>query len=104
MRLSSASSTVLFSDTNEDYPTRESFETYFTADDDEPYIVAEISAENYPMMFTLGDHSLTASISDFPDLDFNGPLTAGRDYSVFVRFFSFSAPVSKRYLFVQCIP
>ena len=94
VRLSSASSFVLFSNTNEDYPTRESFKTYFTAGDDEPYIVVETSAENYPMTFVLGDHSLTTNISDFPDLDFNGPLTEGRGYSVFVRFFSFSGPVS----------
>lgn len=98
VRLSSASSSVLFSDTNEDYPTRESFEAYSTAGDDEPYIVAEISAENYPMTFTLGDHNLTANISDFPFLDFNDPLTEGRDYSVFVRFFSFGTPVSLYYL------
>ena len=104
VRLSSASSSVLFSNTNKDYPTRESFETYFTVGDDEPYIVAETSAKNYPTRFTLGNGSLTASISDFPDLDYNGPLTEGRDYSVFVRFFSFSAPVSKdicRYMYMH---
>ena len=97
VRLSSADSSMLSSDTNKDFPTRESFETYFTAGDDESYIVAEISAQNYPMTFTLGDHSLTIGISD---LDFNGPLTVGRDYSVFVRFFSFSSPVSNIGLFV----
>ena len=100
VRLNSADSSMLSSDTNKDFPTRESFETYFTAGDDESYIVAEISAQNYPMTFTLGDHSLTIGISDFPDLDFNGPLTVGRDYSVFVRFFSFSSPVSNIGLFV----
>ena len=94
VRLSTAESSVLFSDTNEDYPTRESFETYLTAGDDELYIVAEISAENYPVTFTLGNHNSTFNISDFSDLDDNGPLIEGRDYSIFVRFFSFSALVS----------
>jgi len=98
VRLSTAESSVLSSDTNEDYPTRESFETYLTADDDELYIVAEISAENYPVTFTLGNHNFTANISDFSDLDLNGPLIEGRDYSIFVRFFSFSASVSGYYL------
>ena len=93
-RLSLANSSVLYINTNEKYPSRESFKTYFTAGDDEPYIVAEISAENYPTKLTLGDHLLTANISDFSDLDYNGPLTEGRDYSVFVRFFSYSSPVS----------
>jgi len=91
VRLSSDISSVLFSDTNEDYPNRESFETYDKAGDDEPYIVAEISAQNYPKMLALGDHLMTANISDFPNLDFNGPLAKGRGYSVFARFFSFSA-------------
>ncbi|XP_065910088.1 uncharacterized protein [Dysidea avara] len=100
-RLSLANSSVLYINTNEKYPSRESFKTYFTAGDDEPYIVAEISAENYPTKLTLGDHLLTANISDFSDLDYNGPLTEGRDYSVFVRFFSYSSPVprSRRNLF-----
>jgi len=101
--LSSASSSILSSDTNEDYPTRESFETYSAAGDDDPYIVAEIAAQNYPVTFTLGDHNLTANISDFSFLDINGPLTEGRDYSVFVRFFSFSVPVSGNYLFTEII-
>jgi len=94
VRLSSDISSVLFSDTNEDYPNRESFETYDTAGDDEPYIIAEISAQNYPTTLVLGDHLMTASISDFPNLDFNGPLTEGREYSIFVRFFAISVSVS----------
>jgi len=92
---------MLSVDTNEDYPTRESFETYSTAGDDDPYIVAEIAAQNYPMTFILGDHNFTASISDFSDLDFNGPLTEGRDYSVFIRFFSSSAQVSFNDFFID---
>jgi len=89
-RLSSANSSLVYIKTNEDYPTRDSFETYFTAGDDDPYIVAEISAENYPTTFTLGDHNFTANISDFHDKDYNGPLTEGRDYSIFIRYFSHS--------------
>ena len=88
IRLSSADSPVLSLNTNEAYPTRNSFESYATAEDDEPYIVAEISEANYPMTFPLGDNSSSFAISDFPDIYFNGPLTEGRLYSVFVRFFS----------------
>lgn len=93
-RLSSVNSSVLHINTNTEYPTRESFKTYYTAGDDEPYIAAEISNENYPARFTVGDHLLTSNISDFSDLDHNGPLEEGRDYGIFVRFFSYNAQVS----------
>ena len=88
IRLSSANSPVLSLDTNEVYPTTSSFESYATAGDDEAYIVAEISQANFPMLFPLGDNSSSFAISDFPNIYFNGPLTEGRVYSVFVRYFS----------------
>ena len=88
IRLSSVDSPVLSVDTNEVYPTENSFESYTTAVDDEPYIVAEISQANFPMLFPLGDNSSSFAISDFPGIYINGPLTEGRVYSVFVRYFS----------------
>ena len=88
VRLSSQNSSILFVNTNEEYPTENSFANYATAEDDEPYIVAEISQQNYPTTFRLGDNSSTFSISDFPDLYINGPLIEGKLYSIFVRFFS----------------
>jgi len=94
IRLSSADSPVLSVNTNEEYPTRSSFKSYDTANDDEPYIVAEISQQNYLQRFRLGDNSSTFNISDFPDIYINGPLTEGRFYSVFVRFFSSRSTVS----------
>ena len=96
VRLSSQDSFILSDsvDTNEEYPTRDSFSSYATAEDDEPYIAAEISQQNYPTTFALGDNSSTFSISDFPDLYINGPLMEGRLFSIFVRFFSALPPVS----------
>ena len=94
VRLSSENSSILSVDTEVEYPDRDSFESYATADDDEPYIVAEISQQNYPLTFALGDNSSTFNISDFPDIYINGPLTEGRFYSTFVRFFSASPTVS----------
>ena len=88
IRLSSANSPVLSVNTNEVYPTTDSFESYTTAQDDEAYIVAEISLANFPMLFPLGDNSSSFGISDFPDMYINGPLTEGRLYSIFVRYFS----------------
>ena len=72
----------------DDYLTRAAFRSYSDAMDNEPYIVAEIDANNYPATFALGDNALTFMYSDFPNLDFNGPLMEGTLYSYFVRFFS----------------
>ena len=94
VRLSSENGSVLSVDTDVEYPDRNSFASYETAEDDEPYIVAEISQQNYPLTFALGDNSSTFSISDFPDVYINGALQEGRFYSTFVRFFSSSPPVS----------
>ena len=94
VRLSSQDSPILSVDTNEEYPTQDSFASYTTAEDDEPYIAAEISQQNYPTTFALGDNSSTFSISDFPDLYINGPLMEGRSFSIFVRYFSALPPVS----------
>ena len=88
VRLSSQKSSILMLNTNEEYPTQDSFMSYATAEDDEPYIAAEISQQNYPSTFALGDNSSTFFISDFPDLYINGPLMEGRLYSIFVRYFS----------------
>ena len=93
MRLSSKDSDVVNTDTNA-YFNRTSFKTYLDALDDEPYIVAEIDASNYPVTFALGDNSSTATVSDFPILDYNGPLMEGKYYSIFVRFFSPQIPVN----------
>ena len=87
MRLSSRDSDVMNIDTNV-YANRAAFKNYSNAMDDEPYIVAEIDTSKYPATFALGDNSSTAEISDFPDLDYNGPLMEGMFYSYFVRFFS----------------
>ena len=92
MRLSSRNSNVTETNTNL-YANRDAFKSYSTAMDDEPYIVAEINATNYPETFALGDNSSTADISDFLNLDYNGPLMEGRLYSYFVRFFSPRIPV-----------
>ena len=94
IRLSSADSPALSVDLNERYPTRDSFQSYLTAEEDQPYIVAEISRQNYPMTFPLGDNSTSFVISDFPDLYINGPLIEGQMYSVSVRFFPSSPAVS----------
>ena len=94
VRLSSQDSPILFVDTNKEYPTRDSFASYATAEDDEPYIAAEISQQNYPTTFALGDNSSTFSISDFPELYINGPLMEGRLFSIFVRYFSALPQVS----------
>ena len=94
VRLSSQDSPILLVDTSEQYPTRDSFASYGTAEDDEPYITAEISQQNYPTTFALGDNSSTFSISDFPDLYINGPLMEGRLFSIFVRYFSALPQVS----------
>ena len=94
VRLSSQNSSILLLNTNEEYLTRDSFVSYATAKDDEPYIAAEISQQNYPLTFSLGDNSSTFFISDFPDLYINGPLMEGRLYSIFVRFFSALPQVS----------
>ena len=94
VRLSSVDSFILSVNTSERYPNQSSFENYTTAGDDEPYIVAEISEQVYPMTFALGDNFSTFLISDFPDIYINGPLTEGRSYSVFVRFFSPRTSVS----------
>ena len=88
VRLSSQDSSILSANTSEEYPNRDSFASYGTAEDDEPYIAAEISQQNYPSTFALGDNSSTFFISDFPDLYINGPLMEGRLYSIFVRYFS----------------
>ena len=95
VRLSSQNSSILLLNTNEEYLTRDSFVSYATAKDDEPYIAAEISQQNYPLTFSLGDNSSTFFISDFPDLYINGPLMEGRLYSIFVRFFSALPQVSR---------
>ena len=92
MRLSSRNSDVINTDTNL-YADRAAFKNYSNAMDDEPYIVAEIDASNYPETFALGDNSSTADISDFSERDYNGPLMEGRFYSYFVRFFSPGIPV-----------
>ena len=94
VRLSSQNSSILLLNTNEEYLTRDSFVSYATAKDDEPYIVAEISQQNYPLTFSLGDNSSTFFTSDFPNLYINGPLMEGRLYSIFVRFFSALPQVS----------
>ena len=92
VRLSSMDSNVLSSNTS-GYLNRAAFANFMNAQDDQPYIVAEIDASNYPRTFALGDNSSTAPYSDFPELDYNGPLLEGRYYSFFVRFFSPSVPV-----------
>lgn len=94
--LSSENSSILSVDLDNEYPTRNSFESYANAENDEPYICAEISEQNYQLIdtFALGDNSSTFNISDFPDLYINGPLMEGRFYSVFVRFFSNRPSVS----------
>ena len=63
---------------------------------DRPYIVAEISTNNYSqgMTFLLGDEARTRSINDFPDLYRNGPLEPETSYVAFVWGFSASVPVS----------
>ena len=94
-------SSVLRSNTS-DYPNRTAFSSFSNALDDEPYIVAEISAANYPVTFALGDNSSTAQYSDFLELDYNGPLMEGRYYSIFVRFFSPSVPVTTL-LYGNCV-
>ena len=88
VRLSSANSSVLSINIDEVYPTRNSFQSFTTAGDDQPYIAAEISRQNYPIRFPLGDNSSSFVISDFPFLYINGPLVEGQMYSVSVRFFS----------------
>lgn len=86
------------------YFNRTSFKSYSNALDDEPYIAAEIGAQNYPERFVLGDNELTANFSDFLDLDFNGPLLEGRYYSFFVRIFSSRPPVSSHImLYSNCV-
>ena len=94
VRLSSEDSFLLSEDLSERYPNQSSFESYASAEDDEPYIVAEISEQVYPMTFALGDNSSTFNISDFPNIYINGLLTEGKLYSVSVRFFSSSSTVS----------
>jgi len=93
VRLSSKDSDVLDANTSA-YFNRSSFKSYSNAMDDEPYIAAEIGAQNYPATFVLGDDSSTSSISDFNDLDTNGPLEEGKYYSFFVRIFSTRPAVS----------
>lgn len=93
MRLSSRDSDVLKTNTSR-YLNRSSFKNYSNAMDDEPYIVAEIDVSDYPATFALGDNSSTYRISDFFNLDINGPLMEGRPYSFFVRFFSPRPPVN----------
>ena len=94
IRLSSANSPALSVNLNEVYPTRDSFQSYTTAEEDQAYLVAEISRQNYPIRFPLGDNSSSFAISDFPFLYINGPLVEGQMYSVSVRFFPSSPEVS----------
>ena len=102
MRLSSSDSDVLQNNTD-NYPNRTAFKNYSNALDDEPYIAAEIDANNYPMTFALGDNELTMTYSDFPNLDFNGPLMEGRSYSYFVRFFSPRPPVNHIVIYIPTV-
>ena len=99
VRLSSEDSFILSVDLSERFPNQSSFKNYTTAEDDEPYIVAEISEQVYPMTFALGDNSSTFNISDFPDIYINGPLTVGKLYSVSVRFFSSISTVSCNFVY-----
>ena len=102
VRLSSSDSDVLRSNTS-DYSNRAAFKNYSNALDDEPYIAAEIDASNYPMTFALGDNELTMVYSDFPELDFNGPLMEGRSYNYFVRFFSPRPPVNNIVIYIPTV-
>ena len=102
VRLSSMDSDVLNTSTD-DYLTRAAFRSYSDAMDNEPYIVAEIDANNYPATFALGDSALTFMYSDFPNLDFNGPLMEGTLYSYFVRFFSPRPQVNHVIRYSNCV-
>lgn len=82
---------------SEVYPDTSMFTNYSTnVAPFQPYIAAEISADNYQesSMFLIGDNDSTSGLNDFPGLYQNGPLEAGSEYTAFVRAFVNTVPVS----------
>ena len=97
IRLDSAAGFDQTADPSALYPNDTQFTNYSSSvPAGTPYIVAEISSNNYDpsMTFVLGDEEGTMRINDFPDLYRNGPLQQGSTYTAFVRAFAVSVPVS----------
>ena len=80
------------------FPDNDTFQSYSASPQpDTPYVVSEMSASSYQSLasggvFYLGDENRTRAGNDFPELYRNGPLVAGRRYSMFVWAFAHSIP------------
>ena len=92
-----ASQSLLTMSPSQAFPDNDTFQSYSASPQpNTPYVVSEMSAGSYQSLasgvFYLGDENRTRAGNDFPELYRNGPLVAGRRYSVFVWAFVHSIP------------